>query len=89
MQITSEWSRWPRAWRTSSRDSIEENQIVKKGDLLARSTDADYAARVRQAEASWSVGGEASSADAQVQVVRASHVAGSQREAAVSSRQSE
>ena len=30
---------------------IEENQIVKKGDLLAEIDAADYAARVRQAEA--------------------------------------
>ena len=52
---------------------IEENQIVKKGDLLAEIDDADYAARVRQAEAELaSAQAQAKSADAQVQVVRAS-----------------
>jgi len=52
---------------------IEENQIVKKGDLLAEIDDADYAARVRQAEAELSSAeAQAKSADAQVQVVRAS-----------------
>jgi membrane fusion protein, multidrug efflux system len=51
---------------------IEENQIVKKGDLLAEIDDADYAARVRQAEAELSSAqAQAQSADAQVQVVRA------------------
>jgi membrane fusion protein (multidrug efflux system) len=52
---------------------IEENQIVKKGDLLAEIDDADYAARARQAEAELSSAqAQAKSADAQVQVVRAS-----------------
>jgi membrane fusion protein (multidrug efflux system) len=52
---------------------IEENQIVKKGDLLAEIDDADYTARVRQAEAELSSAqAQAKSADAQVQVVRAS-----------------
>ena len=52
---------------------IEENQIVKKGDLLAEIDEADYAARVRQAEAELSsADAQAKSADAQVQVVRAS-----------------
>ena len=51
---------------------IEENQIVKKGDLLAEIDDADYEARVRQAEAELaSAQAQAQSADAQVQVVRA------------------
>ena len=51
---------------------IEENQIVKKGDLLAEIDDADYGARVRQAEAELaSAQAQAQSADAQVQVVRA------------------
>jgi membrane fusion protein (multidrug efflux system) len=52
---------------------IEENQIVKKGDLLAEIDDADYGARLRQAEAELSSAqAQAQSADAQVQVVRAS-----------------
>ena len=52
---------------------IEENQIVKKGDLLAEIDASDYAARVRQAEAELSSAqAQAKSADAQVQVVRAS-----------------
>ena len=52
---------------------IEENQVVKKGDLLAEIDEADYAARVRQAEAELSSAqAQAKSADAQVQVVRAS-----------------
>jgi membrane fusion protein, multidrug efflux system len=51
---------------------IEENQLVKKGDLLAEIDDADYGARVRQAEAELaSAQAQAKSADAQVQVVRA------------------
>jgi membrane fusion protein (multidrug efflux system) len=51
---------------------IEENQLVKKGDLLAEIDDADYGARVRQAEAEFtSAEAQAQSADAQVQVVRA------------------
>jgi membrane fusion protein (multidrug efflux system) len=51
---------------------IAENQIVKKGDLLAEIDDADYGARVRQAEAELaSAQAQAQSADAQVQVVRA------------------
>ena len=51
---------------------IEENQIVKKGDLLAEIDDADYTARVRQAEAELgSAQAQAQSADAQVHVVRA------------------
>jgi membrane fusion protein (multidrug efflux system) len=51
---------------------IEENQVVKKGDLLAEIDDADYGARVRQAEAELaSAQAQAQSADAQVQVVRA------------------
>jgi len=51
---------------------IEENQTVKKGDLLAEIDDADYTARVRQAEAELaSAQAQAQSADAQVQVVRA------------------
>ena len=52
---------------------IEENQIVKKGDLLAEIDAADYEARVRQAEAELgSAQAQAHSADAQVEVVRAS-----------------
>ena len=52
---------------------IEENQVVKKGDLLAEIDEADYAAHVRQAEAELSsADAQAKSADAQVQVVRAS-----------------
>jgi membrane fusion protein (multidrug efflux system) len=51
---------------------IEEDQLVKKGDLLAEIDDADYGARVRQAEAELaSAQAQAKSVDAQVQVVRA------------------
>jgi membrane fusion protein (multidrug efflux system) len=51
---------------------IQENQIVKQGDLLAEIDASDYEARVRQAEAELaSAEAQAQSADAQVQVVRA------------------
>ena len=51
---------------------IEEDQLVKKGDLLAEIDDADYGARVRQAEAELaSAQAQANSVAAQVQVVRA------------------
>src|SRR4051812_19986243 len=47
--------------------AIQENQTVKKGDLIARLDDADYAAKVKQAEAELaSAKAQAASADAQV-----------------------
>jgi membrane fusion protein (multidrug efflux system) len=54
------------------RVDIQENQLVKKGDVLAEIDDADYAARARQAEAEVATAqAQASAADAQVQVVEA------------------
>ena len=51
---------------------IQENQVVKKGDLLAEIDAVDYEARVRQAEAELaSAQAQAQSADAQVHVVQA------------------
>ncbi len=51
---------------------VHENQLVKKGDLLAEIDDADYAAKVKQAEAELATAeAQAASADAQVQVVDA------------------
>ncbi|MDB4966383.1 MAG: rane fusion component of tripartite multidrug resistance system [Myxococcales bacterium] len=51
---------------------VQENQIVKKGDLIAEIDPADYAARVKQAEAELaSQRAQALGADAQVSVVEA------------------
>jgi membrane fusion protein (multidrug efflux system) len=52
--------------------AIRENQQVKKGDLIAQLDNADYAAKVRQAEAEVaSAQAQTASADAQVQIVEA------------------
>lgn len=51
---------------------IIENQLVKKGDLLAELDSADYAARLKQAEAELATAqAQAEAADAQVKVVDA------------------
>jgi membrane fusion protein (multidrug efflux system) len=55
-----------------SRVRIVENQAVKRGDAIAEIDDADYTARVRQAEAElMTARAQAAAADAQVQVVDA------------------
>src|SRR5260370_6535863 len=54
------------------RVAIQENQTVKKGDLLAEIDDQDYMAKVKQAEADLaSAQAQAAAADAQVEVLRA------------------
>jgi membrane fusion protein (multidrug efflux system) len=51
------------------RVAVKENQLVKKGDLIAELDDADYAARVKQAEAELATAqAQAQAADSQVQV---------------------
>jgi membrane fusion protein, multidrug efflux system len=51
---------------------VEENQVVKKGDLLVVVDDADYAARVAQAQAELvTAQAQSAAADAQEQVVSA------------------
>lgn len=51
---------------------IVENQVVKKGDLIAELDSADYAARLKQAEAELATAqAQAAAADAQVKVVDA------------------
>jgi membrane fusion protein (multidrug efflux system) len=58
---------------------VEDNQRVKKGDLLIQVDDADYAARAKQAEAELDIArAQAAAADAQVQVVEASAKGGLQ-----------
>jgi membrane fusion protein (multidrug efflux system) len=57
--------------------AITENQSVKSGDLIAQIDDAEYVARVRQAEAELeSARAQASQADAQVAIVTASSKGG-------------
>ncbi len=52
--------------------SVQENQLVKKGDPIAEIDDADYAARAKQAEAELATAqAQAQAADAQVQVTEA------------------
>jgi membrane fusion protein (multidrug efflux system) len=52
--------------------TVKENQRVKKGDLLIQIDDADYAARVKQAEAELeTANAQAQAADSQEQVVEA------------------
>jgi membrane fusion protein (multidrug efflux system) len=59
------------------RVAIQENQLVKKGDVLAEIDSADYAAKVKQADAEVSTAmAQASAADAQVQVVEATSKGG-------------
>jgi len=51
---------------------VKENQRVKKGDLLVQIDDADYAARVAQAEADLAIAqAQTAAADSQEQVVEA------------------
>jgi membrane fusion protein, multidrug efflux system len=58
---------------------IEDNQRVKRGDVIIQIDDADFAARVKQAEAELATAqAQAASADAQVQVVEASAKGGLQ-----------
>jgi membrane fusion protein (multidrug efflux system) len=52
--------------------AIQENQLVKKGDLIAQIDDADYLAKVKQAEAEVkSATAQAVAADAQVDITGA------------------
>jgi membrane fusion protein (multidrug efflux system) len=54
------------------RVAIREDQLVKKGDLIAQIDDADYTAKVKQAEAELaSARAQAAQADAQVDIVTA------------------
>ncbi len=58
---------------------VEDNQRVKKGDVLIQIDDADFAARVKQAEAELDTArAQAEAADAQVHVVEASAKGGLQ-----------
>jgi membrane fusion protein, multidrug efflux system len=62
----------PRVAGAVSRVLVRENQAVKKGDLLVELDPADFAARVRQAEAEAATArAQAAAADAQVQVAEA------------------
>ena len=57
--------------------AIVENQLVKKGDLIAQIDDADYVAKVKEAEADLlSNQAQAQAADAQVAVISASSKGG-------------
>jgi membrane fusion protein (multidrug efflux system) len=57
--------------------TIQENQLVKKGDVLAVIDSADYSARVKQAEAEVATASaQAAAADAQVSVVEATSKGG-------------
>ncbi len=52
--------------------AIQENQLVKKGDLVAQIDDLDYVAKVKQAEAELaSAKAQSAAADAQVEIVGA------------------
>jgi membrane fusion protein (multidrug efflux system) len=52
--------------------SVQENQLVKKGDPIAEIDDADYTARAKQADAELATAqAQAQAADAQVQVTEA------------------
>ena len=58
---------------------VEDNQRVKKGDILIQIDDADFAARTKQAEAELETArAQAAAADAQVHVVEASAKGGLQ-----------
>jgi membrane fusion protein, multidrug efflux system len=62
-----------------ARRLVEDNQRVKKGDVILQIDDADFAARVKQAEAELETArAQAAAADAQVQVVEASAKGGLQ-----------
>src|SRR5205823_1087009 len=59
------------------RVTVKENELVKKGQVIAEIDDADYAARVQQAEAELQTAeAQAASADAQAQVVEATSKGG-------------
>jgi membrane fusion protein (multidrug efflux system) len=63
---------------------VEDNQRVKKGDLLVQIDDADFAARGKQAEAELETArAQAAAADSQVQVVEASAKGGLQSARAI------
>jgi membrane fusion protein, multidrug efflux system len=63
---------------------VEDNQRVKKGDLLVQIDDADFAARMKQAEAELDTArAQAAAADSQVQVVEASAKGGLQSARAI------
>src|SRR5581483_5230275 len=56
---------------------VHENDLVKKGQVIAEIDDADYAARVQQAEAELATAeAQAASADSQAQVVEATSKGG-------------
>jgi membrane fusion protein (multidrug efflux system) len=60
-----------------ARVNIHENQQVKKGDLLVDIDRADFAARLRQAEAELATAqAQATAADAQVQIIEATSKGG-------------
>jgi membrane fusion protein, multidrug efflux system len=60
-----------------TRVAIAENQTVKKGALIAQIDDADYAAKVKQADAELaSAQAQAAAADAQVEIVQATSKGG-------------
>jgi len=62
-----------------ARRLVEDNQRVKKGDVLIQIDDADFVARVKQAEAELETArAQAAAADAQVHVVEASAKGGLQ-----------
>jgi len=57
--------------------AVKEDQLVKKGDLLAQIDDADYAARLQQAEADLAIAqAQAASAEAESQIVDATSKGG-------------
>jgi membrane fusion protein, multidrug efflux system len=63
----------PRVGGAVARLSVQDDQAVKKGDILFEIDPADYAARERQAEAELATAkAQAQAADAQVQVAEAS-----------------
>jgi membrane fusion protein (multidrug efflux system) len=63
---------------------VEDNQRVKKGDLLIQIDDADFAAREKQAEAELETAhAQAAAADSQVQVVEANAKGGLQTARAI------
>jgi len=60
-----------------ARVAVKEDQLVKKGDLIAQIDDADYTARVQQAEADLAIAqAQSASAEAQSQIVEATSKGG-------------
>ena len=60
-----------------ARVTVKEDQLVKKGDLIAQIDDADYTARVQQAEADLAIAqAQSASAEAQSQIVEATSKGG-------------